>query len=303
MHYRRRGCSITAGRLLVLLFPSLAVLSGCGAAQMVLKGPLTDKCTDTGLKGCPEIVDGVLAYVEGNKPEGEKKLKSAAAENAPDKLQDFAATLEPLLKLPGVESYARPIREVVDLLASAAKNRDTRKRPAASESAEARAAATDSSADAGRRDPHPEAVPLPAARFPTVGTTPDFDVARMRTRTVAPASDARSVACEGPLAVTRAGVACTRVPALIGPFVITDLYAPGGCGDDLFVSADSADSHGWLVFHAATAILNMHGARLVVQPDEKLYVGARTDKGPLRSDILRCSITLTGSIPDSDQFE
>ena len=85
------------------------LVAGCGAAGIVLKSPLSDRCSETGLKGCPELVDGVLDYVkaEGNKTEARMaKLKKAAAENAPDKVQEFAARLQPLLKLPGVESYA-----------------------------------------------------------------------------------------------------------------------------------------------------------------------------------------------------
>ncbi|HEX3344933.1 MAG TPA: hypothetical protein VHS09_10190, partial [Polyangiaceae bacterium] len=118
----RARASVAVGSLAMLVLP------GCGAAQVVLKGPLADKCTDAGLRGCPELVDGVLEYVEGNKPAGTAKLKKAAAANAPDKVQEFAAMLQPLMKLPGVESYTGPLKEIVDLLANAARNADSRRR-------------------------------------------------------------------------------------------------------------------------------------------------------------------------------
>jgi hypothetical protein len=86
---------------------------------------------------------------------------------------------------------------------------------------------------------------------------------------------------------------------MLGPFVVTDLFAPGGCGDQLFVSSDSTSASGWMTFNAAIMALSLHGMQLVVQSDEKLYVGARSEKGPLRSDGLRCTVTVSGWRPDA----
>jgi hypothetical protein len=44
---------------------SLAI-SGCGAAQLAMKGPISNQCASTGLKGCPELTDGVMEYVGGD---------------------------------------------------------------------------------------------------------------------------------------------------------------------------------------------------------------------------------------------
>jgi hypothetical protein len=261
------------------------------------------------LKGCPELVDGVLDYVEGNKTEGRGKLKKAAAENAPDKVQEFAARLQPLLKLPGVESYTRPIQEIVDLLASSAKSAGTRKVPASSpETPEdlpsATTVVTQAEVQHDLVNPYRTGqarAPSVMARWPATtpagASSPNLDVAHMRTRTVVPATDAKALACEGPLAIVPGGT-CARVPVVLGPFVVTDVFAPGGCGDQLFVSTDSEGSHGWTMFNAAVGALSLHGMQLVVHPDERLYVGARAEKGVLRSDALRCTVTLSGWRPD-----
>jgi hypothetical protein len=131
----------------------------------------------------------------------------------------------------------------------------------------------------------------------SVLVVPTVDYKRIDTRTIVPATDTKSVACDGPSTPLRGG-ACARVSILVGPFVLTDLYAPGTCADEIFAYADHETSRGWFIFNPATQSLNMHGVELVVGPEEKLYVGVRTDKGPLRSDPLRCSITLSGWTPE-----
>jgi hypothetical protein len=304
----------TAGRakppLLQMALASLALtlVAGCGAAGLVLKSPLSERCTDAGLKGCPELVDGVLDYIDGNKTEGMAKLKKGAAENAPDKIQEFAAELQPLLKLPGVESYAQPIKEIVDLLASSAKSASTRKVPVTPEDDGPPATTVVTKAEAEHDlinpyrtgQPRASSVMAPWPTRPTAAASiPNLDVAHMRTSTVVPATDAKALACEGPLAIVPGGT-CARVPVMLGPFVVTDVFAPGGCGDQLFVSTGNSEgAHGWTMFNAAVGALSIHGMQLVVQSDERLYVGARTEKGLLRSDALRCTVTLSGWRPDA----
>jgi hypothetical protein len=43
------------------------VLVGCGAATALIKAPVEQQCAGYGLKGCPDLVDGVLLYVDGDK--------------------------------------------------------------------------------------------------------------------------------------------------------------------------------------------------------------------------------------------
>jgi len=267
---------------------------GCGSVQLVLRGPLSDRCAETGLRGCSEMVDGVMAYVEGNKADAEEKLKRISAENAPEKLEEFAATLQPLADLPGAQSYAGLIKEVVDLLAKSAKAGERAKRVSSKKATTDEQVAAESVARLATSEESKGAFVASPPRHDS--STVNFP--RLRTRSVAPFADGKKVDCNGPLAVARGGGGCSRVSVFTGPFVVTDLYAPGGCGDDLFVAVDGLDSSGWFIFNTAFQSLNMHGVELVVSSGEKLYVGARTDKGSLRNEPLRCSITLSGWGPE-----
>jgi hypothetical protein len=90
-------------------------LTGC-SASMVLKQPVVDQCSGAGLRGCDEITDGVLAYVDGDKAEGRRKLVSGAAQNNPEQVQQFARTLVALRDLPGMSDQMGPIGEVAAIL-------------------------------------------------------------------------------------------------------------------------------------------------------------------------------------------
>lgn len=58
-------------------------LVGCamagGGAQPVLKAPVTSRREKVGLDGCPDLVDGAIAYAEGDPQAGEKALNHAHA--------------------------------------------------------------------------------------------------------------------------------------------------------------------------------------------------------------------------------
>lgn len=95
---------------------ALVVLSGC-SASMVLKQPVVDQCSGAGLRGCDDITDGVLAYVDGDKAEGRAKLIAGAAQNNPEQVQQFAKTLVTLRDLPGMADQMGPIGEVAAILA------------------------------------------------------------------------------------------------------------------------------------------------------------------------------------------
>jgi hypothetical protein len=71
----------------------------CGVTGMVLKQPVAQRCEAAGLKGCPEVVDGVVAYVEGNETAATEKLRAGAAQNSPEDVKKFA---QPLLGVSGV---------------------------------------------------------------------------------------------------------------------------------------------------------------------------------------------------------
>lgn len=101
----------------------LPVLVACGGGvSMVLKSPVESKCGSAGLKGCPELTEGVLLYVEGKEPEGKDKLIKGAAENAPGKVKEFAKQLKLLKDVPGVSAHMKKVLEVADILAKASKD-------------------------------------------------------------------------------------------------------------------------------------------------------------------------------------
>jgi hypothetical protein len=78
------------------LLAIVCTLSGCGAAQLAMRSPISNQCASTGLKGCPELTDGVMEYVGGDRAVAEKKLRAAAAASSPEKLRVFASALEPI---------------------------------------------------------------------------------------------------------------------------------------------------------------------------------------------------------------
>lgn len=82
------------------------VLPACVSAELILKSPVIGQCNSAKLKGCDEMADGVIAYVDGKKDEGRKLLIRAAGKNAPKEVHAFAASLRSASKMPGLESYA-----------------------------------------------------------------------------------------------------------------------------------------------------------------------------------------------------
>src|SRR5271167_548745 len=94
------------------LFLLLPMLCSCGSVQIILKPPIENRCGAAGLKGCPELTDGVLLYVEGDKVKGKEALIKAAAQNAPAKVKQFAQALKELDKIPGTTAYMKQVMEI-----------------------------------------------------------------------------------------------------------------------------------------------------------------------------------------------
>jgi outer membrane protein OmpA-like peptidoglycan-associated protein len=105
--------------MVLVLLP--LVLGGCGGVSIILKSPLEDQCAKAGIQGCPEVVQGALVYIGGDKPNGKDQMMRGAAQNAPDKVKAFADAIRqlPLDKIPGAGRYGAIIIEVADILAGA----------------------------------------------------------------------------------------------------------------------------------------------------------------------------------------
>jgi hypothetical protein len=135
----------------------------------------------------------------------------------------------------------------------------------------------------------------PAKREPTqvgAATTlvrPEID--NLRAGMVNPVADARSVPCDPSMSDAKT---CGRVPVLVGPFVVTNLYTSGGCSEDLFVT--SADSKAqWTMLAVAGDRMNVSG-RFPVEEGQSLYVGAKGN-APAKND-LRCAVVWSGFRPE-----
>lgn len=88
-----------------------------GALWMILKQPVVDQCQGAGLRGCDQLTDGVLAYVDGDEATGRAKLVAGAAQNNPEEVRKFAEMLTTLRDLPGMSEQMGPIGEVAAILA------------------------------------------------------------------------------------------------------------------------------------------------------------------------------------------
>jgi OmpA-OmpF porin, OOP family len=102
-------------RILPVLLPLLA---GCGGG-MLIKAPIEDRCNQAGLTGCPDLVQGTIVYIGGDKVNGKAQILAGAGQNAPEKVKVFANTIRtlPLDKIPGGQKYTTIIIEIADILA------------------------------------------------------------------------------------------------------------------------------------------------------------------------------------------
>src|SRR5262245_12385114 len=91
--------------LMLPLVTAPLLLSACGGVSVIFKSPVEEKCGKIPLKGCGEMTEGVIFFIEGKEEEGKVKLEKAAAANAPAKLKKFAKQIKALKKIPGAEKY------------------------------------------------------------------------------------------------------------------------------------------------------------------------------------------------------
>lgn len=246
----------------ILLVSVLPILASCGSVQIILKPPVQDRCASTGLQGCAELTEGVLLYVEGDKVGGKAKLTSGAAQNAPEKVKQFAQALRELKKVPGIEAHVKPLMEVADILAKGGATKGG-----------AKAAKGKKGGGFGRGD----------------------------TEAAAYAADEATARREGGTVVPGGGVSCGMLPGYAycsflaqGPLVITELVTGGDCPAEVVVAASrvpvTLTSLRWVVRDPA----GLDGQRGFVRPDESLFVGVQ---GAGAADP-RCTLTWSGYRPN-----
>jgi hypothetical protein len=239
--------------------------------SLVVKPPVVSKCQSAGLRGCDDLADGVIDYLEGEKETAKGKVVSAASKNDPKKMREFAVALKALADLPGLGDKGDSIRELADLLSPGANEPLKQKEP------------NEKSSETQTR---PAAAPK--AQGPERAFTADSDPARLLFGTVRPTTGAHE-RCDGESTLEAFCKAAQR-----GPFIVTDVVATGPCGGEASVGAKSADTGAieWFVDTASP----LHGSRLLVTANDVLVVGAVPAKGHVHVED-RCSVAWFGFKP------
>lgn len=259
--------------------------AGCsGSAQLLLKAPLSSKCGETGLRACPELTEGALAFVEGDKDAAKKKLTAAVAQNAPEKVKTFARSLRVLASAPGLESLAAPLAELTVLLEGGG---DGAPDDGGALSGDERSSPTAKAATVRSRD---------GATAASSATDERPLTERLRTASVNPAALASATRCRlAPYPAASEGMVCAR--AMIGPLVLSDVRAGASCAADLFVFAGAQEAPLWVLFAGKREGFALHGAKLLVPEDVPLTVGLRTEDVAGAAANPACTVTWAGARP------
>ena len=117
---QRRAATDAGVRVFTAALAIGAVSCAGAAASMGVKPPLQSQCQRLPIRGCGELVDGVLLYAEGEKARALGKIKDAKDQNEPAQLRAFAQALRSTAALPGAGDFAAPMIEVADALDSSA---------------------------------------------------------------------------------------------------------------------------------------------------------------------------------------
>ena len=268
-------------------------LSACATTTMVLKSPVQQRCEQAQLKGCPEVVDGVMLYVQGDEATAREKLRVGAAKNSPDDLRRFAQLLLDVSSLPAASQFAEPVTQVAKLLvATEGAGVSAQAAPGAKSSPASSASAASGPPAAGE---HEEALASERTRdrgdYALYALTALVDPTRTETESVLFGLISSSATC--PIA----GMTGLCVARRAGPLVVTDILAVSGCPGRLFVGSSFSDNAamGFHWFAEATAD-GLTGARLFIGGGEWLQVVyVPNPKADPRDP--RCAITWSGFRP------
>jgi hypothetical protein len=261
-------------RWITFCTPLLA--AGCmDSADLLLKAPVNAGCAKVGLRGCDEMTEGVLLYVQGDKSNAETKLKEGAAENAPAQVRAFAGQLRLLKSVPGVEQYVGPLMEVADLLAPEHEREKEHGQPVDSDRRERRAVTQVAlSTDDGPAEARP---PLEVRRVAGVAI---------------PAADTRAYTCllftDMPWESDSTAARCVKLAQ--GAMVVTDVQTTGACHDTLVIGAGDPMSPRWMFVGEPSLTVSVHGAHYPVNPDEALFVAQVAEKPENLVHNVSCSI-------------
>lgn len=248
---------------------------------MMIKPPVEQKCSGYGLKGCGELVDGVVLYVDGDKPAAVHKLKEAAAKNSPAQIRPFAKALKEVLPSDAGAEIAEILSGEIAPEGEAGSVQAQLAVPTVAPPAPAPQRAEGLAArDTSHVDPGLEHVELALAA--------PLDPSRLFTDSISPQREPTKTICE----VAGSNSTCVRKGT--GPFVITDAVTPISCKAELFIGAsDYTGKMNWIV---QTNSPGFHGAHFLLRSDQWLTVAVRGVL-PAADGDDRCLVTWAGFRP------
>lgn len=253
------------------MLAALVALVACSSAT-VLKTPIANECASTGLHGCPELAEGMLLYVEGDRAAAIQKLAQGAAQNSPEKIEAFTEALQTLRNVPGAEPYVAMLEEAADVLRAHAGTGGPQQRTGAS--------TTDSLASAGFGANHGTssgqttevcAIPAGGQQILTADTDPTRAVGG-----IVAFSQLEMAAEVAHVCRNVAGGEATCLLLRLDTAYVTDLISLGPDCAGQFVAVIGK---GGIVRYSLDGPFRLHGARLLVQPGDVLMFGQR--EGPL----------------------
>jgi hypothetical protein len=260
---------------------------------MVVKAPIQERCEQARLKGCPEVVDEIVLYIEGDEPAAMAKLKAGAKQNSPEDIRRFSEVLLRSSGIPGAAQFAGPITQITKVLMTetALENsvsvRDRAQTSPVRGTAKADSplvATTVSSVTTAHAGPSRSDLALYALTAPV-------DPTRTETESVSFAAVTLPTPC------VVAGVPGLCVSRREGPLVVTDLLSLSGCPGRLFVGAALSDDGGrGLRWFAEASASGLTGARLFVAGGEWLQVILVPSPKADQQDT-RCAVTWSGFRP------
>jgi len=291
----------------------VGAIVGCAGTRSVLQAPIADECRSTGLRGCRDLTEGVLLYLEGDQRGARHKLHIAVNANEPEDVLAFADALKSISQIPGAGQFAAPVQNVIDILATEAKQAgeqppSRRKKPAVAasrSSKERRADVEDAESSESNAVQGIGVVVDPTSKSRAPAVKPPVFLAQWRPeppldydgKTVVPAADETNRPCTltGTMAPTGESSKGYCVRVMRGPLVVTDLHSSNSCPAELFALAATVpgDLSGprWAIYAQPLSAMNISGSTFIVRETEHLVIGVMSMSDQKIKRDVRCSIT------------
>ncbi len=282
------------------------VVAGCGGGpRLVLKQPIVNKCTEAGLRGCPDITEGAMLYAEGKQAEGQTALEKGLAANLdnPQELGSFAEGLELVGRLPGAGSYVAPLQPALRIIRQAAAAAEKHAKAVHPPDVEAQApdpvvAATSAVAERAKTPAAPAAasvvspfpIPAPDAADRPAAIAPPPQRREPRVQFVVVPGHPKARFCEFP-----GSGKMTCVHQLVPrPRWIHSVIVSNACPYDVFVASGSGTNSDWVIFAAGGKGTAVSGTSLPVGQGKFLTVGTAQEADDALPGV-RCGVTLLWS--------